>query len=60
MSCLKVGKIRINTICLPLDIAAEETWEYETVIVAGWGYTKVEWQYGNYGTYEGGKNIFYL
>ena len=34
-----LGRIRINTICLPLNSDASETWEDYDATVAGWGST---------------------
>ena len=33
------GRIRINTICLPLNSDASETWESFDATAAGWGAT---------------------
>ena len=35
-----LGRIRINTICLPLNSDASETWEDYDATVAGWGSTE--------------------
>ena len=38
-SNLILGRIRINSICLPLNSDVEETWEEYDSTAAGWGYT---------------------
>ena len=46
---LVTGKIKLNTICLPLDEAPEQTYIEYDVTVAGWGYTEVIGDVGNAG-----------
>ena len=38
---INLGRIRINTICLPLNSRPDETWEEYDATIAGWGVTEV-------------------
>ena len=35
------GKVKINTICLPLHATPGETWKDKEATVAGWGYKDI-------------------
>ena len=38
---IKPGRVKINTICLPLHAMPGEKWEDQEVTVAGWGYKDI-------------------
>ena len=44
-----LGRIRINSICLPFHNPPEETWEEYDATVAGWGATEVNKHFRSFG-----------
>ena len=46
-----LGRIRINTICLPFNSDPNETWETYDTVTAGWGYTETALPDGQFRKY---------